>query len=408
MIVGQNKYKKHGLMKNIITSILITFGCCFTVFAQSLYSDSIKSYIDFLGRETLLTPKEYILKSFEEKDIVILSERLHPEFKQYEMIIEVIKDERFKGNVYTEVGTFNSGKQINEFLLKEGLTDGEVKAHILEIIKNLVDFALWENYNFYYLLENIYRVNQQRRENEKIMLYPTDLIFFWDSIKCNEQYDMFMEMLEPQNNFPPIICRNSIMGQHFYFKYYEVKNSNPNKIKALVIMNTYHGYPRIPKCLQFPKIVSTAEFIYKTFPNSTKGISINGLTNSMELVANGKWDAAFRFTGNKNVGFDLKNTPFGETKFDMYHFGCFANVAFDFIFDGLVFYEPVENFEKVIGIPGIFDDEAFVKEFYRRSLIEGYTKEEIETNIKEWNIKTTSKIDNLDKYNEIINKWLEK
>jgi hypothetical protein len=401
-------------MKRIITLILIIFGCCLTVLAQFSPNDNIKSYVDFLEHATFLTPKEYILKSFEEKDIVILSERLHPEFKQYEMIVEVIKDERFTENVYTEVGTFSAGQQINDFLLKEGLTDVEIKEHIFDIFKNLDFFVLWPNYNYYYLVENIYWVNQQRRPNEKIMLYPTDIIFSWDSIKCSEQYNMLADMQEPQNGFPPVIDRNMIMAQHFIGQYVENKHFNPNKKKALVIMNTYHGYTRIPKFLPRPtepSTYSTAEYIYKTFPNSTKGILINGLSNSGELVANGKWDAAYKFTGNKNVGFDLKNTPFGNTKFDMYNFGRsdYENVNFDFIFDGFVFYEPIENFEVVVGIPGIFEDKAFVAEFYRRALMmKGVTIEEIESYIEDWNIKTKKKKYNLDKYIIEINKWLEK
>ena len=400
-------------MKRIITSILTTLAFCFTAFAQLLPNDSIKSYIDFLEHETFLTPKEYILKSFEEKDIVILSERLHPEFKQYEMIVEVIKDERFKGNVYTEVGVFNIGHTINDFLLKEGLTDVEITEQILDIFKNLDYFPLWPNYNYYYLIESIYRINQQRQSNEKIMLRPLDMIFSWDSMKCNEQYTMLMDMLEPQNNLPPVIDRNSIMAQHFIIQYDKDKYMNSNKKKALVIMNTYHGYVRIPKYFSYPtkpSTYSTAEYIYKTFPNSTKGISINGIANSGKLVANGKWDAAFKFTGNRNIGFDLKDTPFGKTKFDMYNFGGsdYESINFDFIFDGFVFYEPVENFEIVAGIPGIFEDEAFVTEFYRRMLMMGdITVEEIESYVKDLNMKTVNKKENVDKYNEVINRWLE-
>jgi hypothetical protein len=399
-------------MKGIIISILITFGYCFTVFAQFMPNDSIKSYVDFLQQETFLSTKEYILKSFEEKDIIILSERLHPEFKQYEMIVEVIKDKHFTGNVYTEVGFFNMGKKINDFLLKEKLTDTEIKEHIFDIIKNL-DYLLWPNYNYYYLIESIYRINQQREPNEKIMLYPTDIIFYWDSIKCGEQAKMLVEMQEPQNDLPPVINRNAIMAQHFIKQYVKDKHYNSNKKKALVIQNTYHGYTRIPKYLPLPtqpNTYSTGEYIYKTFPNSTKGILINGISNSWELVANGKWDAAFNFTGNKNIGFDLKGTPFGKTKFDMYSFGenAYENVTFDFIFDGFVFYEPIYNFEMVDGITGIFDDEVFLKEFYRRALMMGYTKDEIKASVEYWNTKTINKIENFDKYNEIINKWLEK
>lgn len=185
-------------------------------------------------------------------------------------------------------------------------------------------------------------------------------------------------------------------------------------------MNTYHGYTRTPKYLPHPtepKIYSTAEYIYKTFPNSTKGILINGISNSWELVADGKWDAAFRFTGNKNVGFDMQDTPFGKTKFDMYNFGgnAYETVNFEYIFDGMVFYEPIENFEIVVGIPGIFDDKAFVTEFYRRTALEeritmeeAMSSKEINDYIKDWNVKKENKIDDLGKFNDLINKWMTK
>jgi len=407
-------------MKKIVTTILISLGFCSAVLTQTLPNDSIKPYVDFLSGKTFLSPKEYVLKSFEEKDIVVLCERLHPEFKQYEMIVEIIKDNRFTGNVYTEVGVFNSGQQINEFLLKENLTEIEIKEHLLAIFKILDMFSLWPNYNYYYLLESIYQINQQRPLNEKIQLFPLDVMFSWDSIKCDEQYNMFLDMMEPQNNFPPMIDRNTIMAQYFIRKYDQEKYSNPNKKKALVIMNTYHGYTRTPEYLPHPtepNTYSTAEYIYKTFPNSTKGILINGISNSWELVANGKWDAAFKFTGNKNVAFDLKDTPFGKTKFDMYNFGgnSYKTVNFEYIFDGMVFYEPIDSFEVVVGIPGIFDDKAFVTEFYRRTSLEeritieeAMSSKEVNQFIEDWNVKKVNIIDDLDKFNKVIDKWMTK
>lgn len=407
-------------MKEIVTTILISVGFCSAVFTQTLPNDSIKPYIDFLSGNTFLTPKEYVLKSFEEKEIIVLCERLHPEFKQYELIIEIIKDKRFTGNVYTEVGVFNSGQQINEFLLKENLTEIDIKEHLLAISKNLDMFSLWPNYNYYYLLENIYQINQDRQLNEKIQLFPLDVMFSWDSIKCDDQYNMFLYMMEPQHNFPPIIDRNVIMAQYFIRKYDQEKYYNPNKKKALIIMNTYHSYTRTPKYLPNPtepNIYSTAEYVFKTFPNSTKGILINGISNSWNLVANGKWDAAFRFTGNKNVGFDMKGTPFGKTTFDMYNFGgnAYETVNFEYIFDGMVFYEPIENFKLVVGIPGIFDDKAFVTEFYRRTALEeritieeAMSSKEINDYIKDWNVKKENRIDDLGKFNDLINKWMTK
>ena len=113
----------------------------------------------------------------------------------------------------------------------------------------------------------------------------------------------------------------------------------------------------------------------------------------------------------------MKDTPFGKTIFDMYNFGgnAYETVNFEYIFDGMVFYEPIENFEVVVGIPGIFDDKAFVTEFYRRiSMGERITIEvamsskEINEYIEDINVKKINKLDDLDKFIEVINKWMTK
>ena len=231
-----------------------------------------------------------------------------------------------------------------------------------------------------------------------------------------------MEMMEPQNNMPPVIDRNSLMAKHFIWIYDEAKYFNPNKRKALVIMNSYHGYTRIPPYLPNPTepfSYSTSSYIYKTYPTDTKGILINfyPTSNEIKLVADGKWDAAFKLTGNKNIGFDFAGTPFGETKFDMYNFGgnAYKSVDFETLFDGFVFYEPIENFQLAVGIPHLFDDSSFVEEFYRRTAIdeqitldEAKSSTETQNYIKETNELKINKLPNLDQYNDLINQWILK
>jgi hypothetical protein len=371
--------------------------------------------VEYLKRGNFSSPKDYVLKSFDEKDIVILSERLHPEFKQYEMIIDILKDDKFKGNVYTEVGAFNSRKQINEFLLKEGLSKDEKETELLKIYRNIDYLPIWPNYNFYYLISSIYDINQKRSEQDKIFIIPLDVEFSWDSIECSRQYNVFNPMLSTY-----VIERDLIMGKHFIQAYLEARYFNKNKSKALVILNTFHGYTRIPTYLPLPTqpfIYSTAEYIFKTFPKSTKGILINGYSSSTisKFVASGKWDAAFKVIGNKNIGFDLKDTPFGATKFDMYNFGGrdFQTVNFEYIFDGFVFYEPIENFELAKGIPNIFKDKVFKEEFYRRiameeniTIDEAKLSKEIKEYIEAINVLTINKVQVLEELNKEINKWL--
>lgn len=277
-------------------------------------------------------------------------------------------------------------------------------------------FTIWENYNYYYLLNSIYDINQKRKENDKIFLFPLDVEFSWYSIKCPEQYKMFLYLMETSD-----ISRNEIMGKHFIRAYQNSKRNNSNKTKALVILNTYHGFTKTPVFLPLPtmrNILATAEYIYKTYPNITKGILLNGYVFSpIKLVADGKWDAAFKINGNKNLGFDFRNTPFGTTKFDMYNFGGndYAPVNFEYIFDGFIFYTPVEDFKLAVGIPNIFNDKEFVEEFYRRTAIaenitieEAKKSKETKAYIETINNLKIGEIQKLDVLTKELNKWLTK
>jgi len=392
-----------------------------TVCAQQIQgNDSIKPFVGFLNSNSLPGPKEYVLKSFEKYDIIILSERHHRELTQYELITDILKDAGFHGNVYTEIGIFNIRDRIRSFLTKEGLTKDEKEKELIQIYRDLDYQPIWENYNFYFLLSSIYDINQGRPANDKIMLVPLDMVFYWDSIGCNDQYKMLMDMMEPRQGLPPVISRNDVMAQHFTREYYSERSRG--KVKALVILNTYHGYTRIPEYRpnpSEPSTYSTAQYIYKSFPGKTKGILINGYIfhPKFRLVAGGKWDAAFRVTGNHSAGFDLRDTPFGKTRFDMYNFGGsdYRTVDFEYIFDGLIFHTPVEDFTLATGIPGFFDDPAFVEQFYRRTAIsmdipEGEVRksDEIRNFMESCNKLRIEKTQETDELNREMNQWLKK
>ncbi|HTO35090.1 MAG TPA: hypothetical protein VLZ72_02545, partial [Flavobacterium sp.] len=103
-------------------------------FSQTkIKNDSIKPYIEFLQKKKFPTAKDYILEKFKTHNIVILSERHHADMTQYEVIIDVIKDENFKGNVYTEVGVSNMCQKINQFLLNDKFTEVEQERELLNI-----------------------------------------------------------------------------------------------------------------------------------------------------------------------------------------------------------------------------------------------------------------------------------
>ena len=389
--------------------LILTLTINISVFAQR---KELKPYIEFLQKNNFLTAKDYILAKFKTKDIVIISERDHRDLTQYELYVDVIKDTNFRGNVYTEVGSWNNYQRINKFLLNSNISESEKEKELLAIYRDLDYTILWEKYNYYFLLNSIFETNKNRDKKDKILLFPLDLEFDWKNFDCHSQYRLFDEYSENS-----IIDRNIIMGKNFsnFFEY--AKKRNPERRKALVIENTYHGYIRIPKFLPFPTqpdIYSTGEYIFKTYPKNTTNIYINYYTQGFQngLTNDGLFDAAFYFTQTDNVGFDLKNTPFGNSTFDLYNFGSdYEKVNFDYIFDGMIFYKPVSEMKLVTGIPNVYPKD-FEKQFYERmAIIDGIIYEEsIKKNsklLKDLNTKDEFKLSNstIQKINEQIMYW---
>ena len=119
----------------------------------------------------------------------------------------------------------------------------------------------------------------------------------------------------------------------------------------------------------------------------------------------------------------MKNTPFGTTRFDMYNFGgdFDKKINFEYLFDGFVFYEPIENFEIAFGIPHIFNDSSFVEEFYRRtaiveniSLNKAKSSNEIKEMINQFNVLKKENIRHSEYFKQVIedldieiDKWIK-
>ncbi len=399
----------------ILSLILLLFP--FPITAQ--YDEiPFKSYVDFLESSTFQSPVEYLSSSFEEKDILIFSERYHPEFTQYELLVDFMKNSRFKGDVYTEVGVYNMGPAVHDFLKKEGLSKAEKKDLLLELFRDLDYDPIWSNYNYYYLLSSVYDINQDRSAEDKIMVHPLDIVFSWDSMQNHAQYKLLFDMMEPQNDLPPVIHRNAVMARHFIRSYGDAKRNNSNKVKAVVIMNTYHAYTYIPSYRpnpNEPRVYSTGQYIFKSFPEITKGIMINGLGNAGNLAADRKWDAAFETTGNKPLAFDLKDTPFGRTRFDLYRFGGgYEEASFEEILEGFIFYVAVPEQKFMIGIPGIFDDPDFRETYIRRSAISwgmsleaAKSSKEISSEMEELNEISIPEWLDLDQYRKETSRWIE-
>ncbi|HTO35025.1 MAG TPA: hypothetical protein VLZ72_02220, partial [Flavobacterium sp.] len=281
-----------------------------------------------------------------------------------------------------------------------------------------IDYTVvWEKYNYYHLLNEIYNINKIREPKDKILLFPTDVAFDWNEYTTPEKYTIFDNLLE--NSYFGL-DRDVIMGKNFVRFYEFAKQRNPQRKQALVIQNTYHAYVRIPTYLPLPSkpdIYSTGEYIYKTYPEQTFCIYINFLKSGSfdSLSNNGIIDASFAYTKTDNIGFDLKNTPVGNTVFDLYNFGGnYDTVNYDYIFDGMIFYKPVTEMVLKWNIPNIYPKEWEEQYFKRMAVSYDLTVEEVKkdkniSDLKAVNISYENKLneDALQKIDHQISKWIE-
>jgi hypothetical protein len=379
-------------------------------------NDSIKPYINFLENNKFLSAKEYILSKFETNDIVILSERIHQDMTQYDVILNVVKDERFKGHIYTEIGHENLHERFNKFLLNSSLTKEEKEKELLNIYRDLCPSLLWGAYNYYYMLSEVWEMNKNRKMEDKILIFPLDITFDYNNIQTYRERNIIYWQIFNRGD------RDLTIGRNFVTYYEKVKKE---KKKALVILNTMHGYKQMPTYLPLPTrplIRFAGEFIYKTYPDKTFNIYIN-CTNmdNGKLPNHGIIDAAFEYTKKNDAGFDLKNTPVGNTKFDLFDFadwfkeeGYDTNINYDYIFDGMIFYKPLREMIIKVGIPDIYSKEYEDMFLKRIALTMNKTlendKEYIEAALKEVNTPVEIPLDkwfDVESWAKQIKKWIE-
>lgn len=352
-------------MKNILFLIILLNA--FLGFSQS----ELKKYTNFIENQKQ-SPIDYILELFETNDIIILGERDHRDTSQYDLILDIIRDERFinkVGHVYTEVGVINQTKLANEVL--KGDYDGEQKFNkeFVKLYRNLDFNPLWDKYNMVKYLKGIYEINKNLENEKKITIGLTDCAFEWEGM-THEKYIEFEKKLSKHK-----YTRDSIMAFNFMQLYEQQKPIKGHK-KALLIQNRPHAINSVVH-YKGRLLKTTGSYIKNEYANKVKIIAFNWYKwmppewykwmpeHPIELTDDGKWDAAFEFSGNKSIGFNIKNTPFGITEFD---YSYEQNIMFQDVLDGLIFYKPFYEFTCVRGVPEIVDIE-FAKELIKRNYI---------------------------------------
>jgi hypothetical protein len=332
----------------------------------------VRKYADFI-RVHRQNPVDYILGLFDRYDIVVLSERMHPEYTQYQLISEVIQDPRFAGkvgNLFTECGSVSFQDTLNtllntSFASRDSL---DVRTALLQRNSNAI-WPLWDNTNLFDLLESVNLRNAGLPDSARTKWYFTDLPVDWRHM--NHQ-----KFLAAYGN----IHRDSFMAAQIIERF-DHEGSLQSRHKALVIMNTRHGYgvpgKSVPGSYRREYGNSTAAYLMDRFPGKVANVMLNTVSIRYGYVftpiQQGKWDAAFSLAGNPDAGFDFSGSPFGDDVFDA-GVRYYPSVTYKDVFTGFIFYQPLEVHFDEVGFAHEFD--GFEDTLLRRSSYIGQSEEE--------------------------------
>jgi hypothetical protein len=297
-------------------------------FKKIEYPDNrkVKPYIAFL-KEHAQNPKEYLLSLFDQYDIVVLCEHLHPEDTQWDFIYEVVTDPRFvekAGHIFTEYGCVRDQAKVDSFM-RTSFADSVSLAQAAAAVTR------YHSGNFYFFMQKLHTFNQTLPDSTRIQEHFTDVLS--SKYLYNAYYDTML------NNRNTIIReRDSLMAQVVLDWYVQSGG------KCLVVTNYRHAFA-LRNSTDTKLYGNEAQYIYIKFPDKMANVMLHGgrFNGLYQIpIQHGLWDRAMKKNGNIPVGFDFENSPFGKDKFDRFPptrrniFQC----PYQDVFTGYIFYKP--------------------------------------------------------------------
>jgi hypothetical protein len=351
-------------------------------------SKDTASFLNYLKNKGK-TPKEFILNALATHKIVVYGE-IHKRKISWDLLKETINSPEFIKNAGTVFMELPSDKQdeINRFFSNEKL-DSEI---ILNILRNELIFG-WDDKGMYEFLIELWKINRKLPKTEKINVVLVD---------SPKPFDSLANLKEFETYFANVLDRNEQMAKIIF----ETVKNKKDLRNSLFIVGAGHAYkslvPDLPndgRQQKDAKLSAVAQLVQLfsdkdvfTIFSHCAIISNNGSISGK--IRNGLFDTVFAKAGNKPVGFELKNSPFGKEYFDGLSEIAYSkeNRSFDHVYDGYLFLQPLEEEQDQYLLYDMFSDK-YVEELKRRAImlnekvqdwydVKEVTKEAIIANLK--------------------------
>lgn len=360
----------------------------------------ITPYVEFL-RESAGDPVAYVARLLDDRDLVILCERAHPEATQYELFAELLADERVGGRisaVFTELGGRNLQPELDEILLDRSLPEAEARQRLLRLYRDLTFWPTWDNTNFFDFLLEVRALNRSRPAGREVRVVLADVEFSWQGLD-REGYQAFRAGLGGWDRAMAECIIDEVAAME-------------EGTKALVIMNYRHAF----NDFVFDdgrKGNNVGRYLFEAFPGRVANVMLSSLAVQagstdedvhLEPIQGGKWDAAFQLLGVEEAAFDFAGSPFGSDQFDYFPFRT-QTVTYEDVFTGFIYYRPLAAHVFRSPVPG-FLDEDYRPELRRRLEVAGIELSDEDLAELMAPSPTETRYDTLDAMEARIGQWL--
>ena len=284
------------------------------------------------------TPENYIIKKFDKHDYVLLGE-FHRIKHDVDLMVRLIPKLYESGiyNIGIEFGAYPYQYLVDSLL---NLPHFDRKLARTIMFKSQADWAFKEYIDIY---EAAWNINQQSNdENNRFRVINLAPPFY----PCKKGLEMF--------------------GGHDYDKYMAqiVLNELVSKNKkALICAGAHHSFTKYHQPYYifeenrldgFTK-TRMGNILYDTLKNRTFNIFLHspwvsdkGWDKNKVPPVNGVIDSIMRLFENKNIGFDVYNSPFGDLPaLDTYYAFGYPNFSLKMFCDGYIFQKHYEDYESM-------------------------------------------------------------
>ncbi|MDR0864133.1 MAG: hypothetical protein LBO74_04265 [Candidatus Symbiothrix sp.] len=305
----QKDFDKNRMCIVVLTLVISLSLIFIPLFRQSHHSDEMinnkniasptstpeKAYFVKNINQYKQEPVDYIMQLFDKYDMVILCERMHPEYTQWNFFSKIILNDAFVEkikNVFTEVGDAQNQEILDTYMNTHFAEEEDLQRATASIARADAVWPLWNNTNIYDFILHLHQFNETKDSINRINLLFSDTSY-WDEIKNQSEYDSIFTRIN----------RDSIMASKI-INLYNSRHLN----KCLVITNTRHAWNYGG---------NEAAYLSKKFGSKMTVVWINGTTQFMMPAMNGTLDEAALEITDSIWAIDFQKCPLGNMPFDL-------------------------------------------------------------------------------------------